>query len=47
MQLITPRWWFQTASVLEEATKLKDDNLLIVHGTADGGFLFQFTLKLV
>lgn len=47
MQLITLRWWFQTASVLEEVTKLKDDNLLIVHGTADGGFLFQFTLKLV
>lgn len=43
-QLITLRWWFQSASVLEEVTKLKDENLLIVHGTADGGFLFEFTL---
>lgn len=43
VQLITLSWWFQTASVLEEATKLRDENLLIVHGTADGGFLFDFT----
>lgn len=34
---------FQTASVLEEVSKLKDENLLIVHGTADGEILFTFT----
>lgn len=44
VQLLTLRRWFQTASVLEEVTKLKDENLLIVHGTADGGFLLEFTL---
>lgn len=36
--------WFQTASVLEEVNKLKDQNFLIIHGTADGGFSISFTL---
>lgn len=27
---------FQTASLLEEVNKLKDENFLILHGTADG-----------
>lgn len=27
---------FQTASLLDEANKLKDENFLILHGTADG-----------
>lgn len=44
MQQIQLRLWFQTASVLEEVNKLKDENFLIIHGTADGGFSINFTL---
>lgn len=34
---------FQTASLLEEANKLRDENFLILHGTADGEILFTLT----
>lgn len=44
MQQIQLRLWFQTASVLEDVNKLKDENFLIIHGTADGGFSINFTL---
>ena len=30
---------FQTASLLEDVTKLKEENFLILHGTADGEVL--------
>lgn len=33
---------FQTASLLEEVNKLKDENFLILHGTADGEILLHF-----
>lgn len=38
VQQVELRFWFQTASVLEEVNKLKDKSFLIIHGTADGGF---------
>lgn len=37
---------FQTTSLLEEVNKLKDENFLILHGTADGKILFNFILSL-
>lgn len=36
---------FQTASLLEEVNKLKDENFLILHGTADGEILFNFKFE--
>lgn len=41
MQRMTLGSWFQTASVLEDVNKLKDESVLIVHGTADGGFVVK------
>lgn len=36
---------FQTASLLEEVNKLKDENFLILHGTADGEILINFEFE--
>uniref|UniRef100_A0A673CQR1 Dipeptidyl-peptidase 6b n=1 Tax=Sphaeramia orbicularis TaxID=375764 RepID=A0A673CQR1_9TELE len=41
-QLCCTGVYFQTASLLGEVNKLKDENFLIVHGTADGKTLVHF-----
>lgn len=41
---IKQRFFFQTSSLLDEVNKLKDENFLIVHGTADGEFLSVFVI---
>uniref|UniRef100_A0A672JJJ0 Dipeptidyl-peptidase 6b n=1 Tax=Salarias fasciatus TaxID=181472 RepID=A0A672JJJ0_SALFA len=38
---------YSTASVLEEVNKLKDENFLILHGTADGEVHFQHSAELL
>uniref|UniRef100_A0A8C6M9K5 Dipeptidyl-peptidase 10 (Non-functional) n=1 Tax=Nothobranchius furzeri TaxID=105023 RepID=A0A8C6M9K5_NOTFU len=38
---------YSTASVLEEVNKLKDENFLIVHGTADARVHFQHSAELL